>query len=173
MSRSHTPGVTSSRVSRSDSDRPSVPSSVKSQARAAENLLIIRNAASLHTWRQQVRTFTRTSSLPTVQLQLPELPSDLNQSMSALANEYQKECGCTSGSFFMSFTVVALIVSYFLSGGHLSGINLTHVISLVVITVFSTLSGKLLGLLWARWRLLKLATNLHATVVRAAQGASV
>ncbi|MDO9371821.1 MAG: hypothetical protein Q7U07_04430 [Gammaproteobacteria bacterium] len=71
----------------------------------------------------------------------------------------------------MSVTVVAVIVSYFVSGNHLSNINLLHVLSLVGITVLAALSGKLLGLFWARWRLLRLATSVHNMIVRATQRA--
>ena len=143
-------------------------SHISYQSRAGDNTLVIRDSVSAQMWRQQLRTLTRTSNLPTVLFQLPELSSEQNRSTSALADSYHKACGCTSGSFFMSATVMALIVSYFVSGGHLSDINLTHVISFVAITTLGALSGKLLGLVWARWRLLNLATNIYAKVVRTA-----
>jgi hypothetical protein len=71
----------------------------------------------------------------------------------------------------MSAAVVAMVVSYFTSGNHLSSINLPHVLSFVGITVVAALSGKLLGLLWARWRLLRLANMAHNMIVRAKQQA--
>lgn len=132
-----------------------------------ENTLVIRDLASLDLWRQQLRKITWSSNLPAVQFQLHEFSFEQNQSLSALAGSFQKACGCGSGSFLMSFTVVAVIVSYFLSGNRLSNINLRQVLSFVGITVLAALSGKLLGLLWARWRLLRLATGMHNTIVRA------
>lgn len=146
---------------------------VTRQTRAAGNPLVIRDSASLQRWRKQLRTLTRARNLPAVLFQLPELSYEQNRSLSALAGGYQKACGCTSGSFFMSVTVVALIVSYFVSGGHLSGLHLTHVVSLVGLTSLAALSGKLLGLLWARWQLVRLATHLYDTLVSAAPRATL
>ena len=136
-----------------------------------ENTLVIHDLASLDLWRQQLRKIMWSRNLPAVQFQLQEFSFEQNQSFSALASSFQKACGCGSGSFFMSVTVVAMVVSYFLSGNHLSNITLPHVLSFVGITVLAALSGKLLGLLGARWRLLRLATSMHNMIVRAAQRA--
>jgi uncharacterized protein involved in propanediol utilization len=138
-----------------------------------ENTLVIRDLASLDLWRQQLRKITWSWNLPAVQFQLQEFSLEQNQSFSALASGFQKACGCGSGSFLMSFTVVAILVSYFVSGNHLSNINLRNVLSFVGITVLAALSGKLLGLLWARWRLLRLATSVHNMIVRASRRAAV
>jgi uncharacterized protein involved in propanediol utilization len=131
-----------------------------------ENTLVIRDLASLDLWRQQLRKIMPSGNLPAVQFQLQEFSFEQNQSFSALASSFQKACGCGSGSFLMSVTVVAILVSYFVSGNRLSNINLRQVLSFVGITVLAALSGKLLGLLWARWRLLRLATSVHNMIVR-------
>lgn len=138
---------------------------------ARTNTLVIRDLASLDLWRQQLRNITWSRNLPAAQFQLQEFSYEQNQRFSALASSFQKACGCASSGFFMSVTVVAVIVSYFVSGNHLSNINLLHVLSLVGITVLAALSGKLLGLFWARWRLLRLATSVHNMIVRATQRA--
>ena len=131
-----------------------------------ENTLVIRDLASLDLWRQQLRKIMPSGNLPAVQFQLQELSLEQNQSLSALSSSFQKACGCGSGSVLMSVTVVAIVVSYFVSGNRLSNINLRQVLSFVGITVLAALSGKLLGLLWARWRLLRLATSVHNMIVR-------
>jgi hypothetical protein len=132
-----------------------------------EKTLVVRDLGSLDLWRQQLRMITWSWNLPAVQFQLQEFSSEQNQSFSALAGSFQKACGCGSGSFLMSFTVAAVIISYFVSGNRFSNINLRQVLSFVGITVLAALAGKLLGLLWARWRLLRLATGVHNTIVRA------
>jgi hypothetical protein len=132
-----------------------------------DNTLVIRDSASFQTWRRQLRAITLTGSLPTVLFQLPELSYEKNQSVSALASGYQKACGCASGGFFMSLTVVTIVVSYFVSGNHLSDINLRRVLSFIGAVVLAAVVGKLLGLFWARWRLLRLATGIHVEVARA------
>lgn len=138
---------------------------------AIENMLVIGDLASLQMWRRQLRNIMQPRNLPAVQFQLQEFSGEQNRNFSALAGGFQRACGCASGGFFMSVTVVAIIVSYFVSGNHLSNINLPHVLSFVGITVLATLCGKLLGLFWARWRLLRLATSMHNMIVRAAQRA--
>ena len=136
-----------------------------------ENTLVIGDLASLDLWKQQLRSIMESRNLPTVQFQLQEFSCEQNQSFSALASDFQKACGCASGGFFMSVSVVAIIVSYFESGNHLSNIKLLNILSFVGITVLATLCGKLLGLLWARWRLLRLAASVHNMIVRATQRA--
>lgn len=136
-----------------------------------EHTLVIGDLASLDLWRQQLRSIMWSRNLPAVEFQLQEFSCEQNHSFSSLTSSFQKACGCTSGSFFMSVTVVALLISYFGSGGHLSNINLLHVLSFVGITVLAALSGKLLGLFWARWRLLRLTTSVRNMIVRAAQRA--
>ena len=130
-----------------------------------ENTLIIRDLASVELWRRQLRKIIWSWNLPVIEFQLEEFSSEQNQSFSTLAGSFQKACGCGSGSFFMSVTVIATVVSYFLEGNHFSSITLPHVLYFVGITVFAALFGKLLGLLWARWRLLRLATNMRNMIV--------
>lgn len=137
----------------------------------AENTLVIRDLASLDRWRQHLRKIMWSQNLPAVEFQLQEFSFEQNQSFSMLAGGFQKACGCEGGSFLMSVTVVAIVVAYFVSGNHLSNINLRNVLSFVGITVFAALFGKLLGLLWARWRLLRLATSVHHKIVGAARRA--
>lgn len=131
-----------------------------------ENTLVIRDLASLDLWRQQLRKIMWSRNLPAVDFQLQKFSSEQNQSFSALARGFQNACGCGSGSFLMSVTAVAMLVSYFLSGNGLSNINLRNVLTFVGITVLAALTGKLLGLLWARWRLLRLATSVDNMIAR-------
>ena len=72
----------------------------------------------------------------------------------------------------MSATVIAIVISYFFSDSYLFEISIIHVAAFVGITALAALLGKLLGLLWARGRLLMLATDTHDMVVSAAQQAN-
>jgi len=136
-----------------------------------ENTLVIRDLASLDLWGQQLRNIMWSGNLPAVQFQLQVFSYEQNQSFSALASSLQKACGCASSGFFMSVTVVAIVVSFFVSGNRLSDISLLNALSFVGITVLAALFGKLLGLFWARWRLLRLAARVHKMIVRRAHGA--
>ncbi len=136
-----------------------------------ENTLVIRDLASLYLWAQQLRNIMWSRNLPAAKFELQEFSCEQNQSFSALASGFQKACGCASGGFFMSVAVVVMVVSYFVSGNHLSNISLSNVLFFVGITVLAALSGKLLGLLWARWRMLRLAASVRNKIVRATQRA--
>ena len=76
-----------------------------------ENAIVIRELASLDRWRQQLRSTVWPRDLPIVQFQIRQVSSEQNDSLSALAGSLQKACGCKSGGFFMTVTVVAMVVS--------------------------------------------------------------
>jgi hypothetical protein len=141
----------------------------KENGMAGHSTHAIDDLVSLQAWTRQLRTIIRPQGLPAILVQLPEFSDEQNQSLSALANRYRTACGCTSGGLFMSVAVVSLLTSYFTSGNTFFDITFPHVVSFVGITVLAVLSGKLLGLLWARWRLLRLATRVHKMVVSATQ----
>ena len=132
-----------------------------------ENTLVIRDLASLDLWGQQLRNIMWSRNLPVVQFEFQEFSDEQNQNFSTLAGSFQNACGCGIGGLFMTATVVTLVVSYFVSGNHLSDIGFSHVLSLVGITVLAMLFGKLLGLFWARWRLFRLATRVRNMIVSA------
>lgn len=133
------------------------------------NAVVIRDLASLRQWRQQLRSTLWARDLPIVQFQIRQVSSQQNDSFSVLAGSLQKACGCGIGGFFMTAAIVAMVVSFFVSGNQLSSITLLQVLSFVGITVLASLAGKLFGLFWARWRLLRLATSVRNTIVGASQ----
>jgi len=136
---------------------------------AIENTLVIRDLASLQIWRHQLRNILWSRNLPAAEFQLREFLGEQNRSFSALASSLQRTCGCASSGFVMSVTVVVMIISYYVSGNHFSNINIQHVLFFLGTTVLAALSGKLLGLAWARWRLLRLAISIYDRVVIARQ----
>ncbi len=135
-----------------------------SQIQVADNTILICDLVTLRKWKKQLHSITLTYDLPDVWFQFSEFSDLQNRSMSTLANNYKMECGCTVGSYIMSITVIAIIVSFFISGGRLSNIHLTHIFHFVAITILGALFGKILGLLWARWQLLRLAINISRNI---------
>ena len=95
---------------------------------ATEDTLVICDLATLQMWRHKLRSNMWTRNLPTVQFQLPEFSYEQNNNLAALASGFQGACGCASGGFFMSVTVVATIGSYFMSGSRFANINLPQVV---------------------------------------------
>jgi hypothetical protein len=118
---------------------------------------VIADVASLQEWRRQVRSLKATRDLPKVVFQLPELSAERNRSLSAMADAYRTACGCSVGRFVMSAAFVGSMLSYFLGGGTLERPSLQQFVALFGITFVAALAGKLIGQLWARWRLIRLA----------------
>ena len=65
----------------------------------------------------------------------------------------------------MSAALMISALVYFRSGRHVTDIGLRQALFLLAIAVFSALTGKLVGLAWARWRLIRIASRLHDLVV--------
>jgi hypothetical protein len=128
--------------------------------------LDIHDLASLNRWKQKLWTTVWPLKLPTVQFSLRELSGEQNRSISALAESLRNACGCASSGLFMSVTVVSAIPSYFFSGNRLSSVSLIDVLMLIGMTVLGALCGKLGGVIWARFRLMRLAASVRETLVR-------
>jgi hypothetical protein len=130
--------------------------------RTMDKILVIYDLASLRSWRRQLLSITGVRYLP--DFQFAELSYEQNSKASALARGYQKACGCRSGGVVMSATAVALLIWHVASGGHSFDSALAYLPSLAGIVLASGLLGKLLELLWARCRLLRLTRNLRVMV---------
>lgn len=138
----------------------SVLPTVAEDVRPAEGTLVICDSESLQIWQRHLRGVIRPDRLPAVHFALPALSRDQNRSVSALAHEYRRACGCASAGVAAGVAIVAAAATYFVLGGHLDAIGARHAIGLVGITALALFAGKLFGLLWARWRLWRLASEL-------------
>ena len=121
---------------------------------------MIRDLVSLQAWRCQLRNVSP-RPLPVVEFRLPELAPEQNRSFTLLASGYRGACGCSSSGLFMSVAVVATIISYLAGGGELGGVDAQRLLAFVGIVVVASLLGKLAGLAWARWQLVRLAVAVY------------
>lgn len=126
--------------------------------------LLVRDVESLRDWQRQLRVLTPTR-LSGVTFALPELSPEENRSFSVAADSYRKACGCGTGASFMSAAVAGAVVWFFLADRRLSEIALRQVVYLIAIGAVAALSGKLLGLIHARWKLVKLTARALETVI--------
>ena len=133
---------------------------------------VIDDLPSLDLWVRQVHSMVSSRHLPAVQFRVQGISGEQNQEFSALSSRFQTACGCSSGAVFMSFSVVAMLANFFTSGNTLSDIGLTDALSFVGIAVLAALTGKALGLFWARCRLMRLATSVRELVLSAPQRAA-
>ncbi len=89
----------------------------------------------------------------------PRLDQQENERLSLLTHSYMNECGCAFGSLFISLTAGASVVYYFSSGGTVDGITVRDLSLLVGLTVAGAIAGKILGLLLARIKMLRLVRH--------------
>lgn len=123
--------------------------------------VLINNLATFKEWSISLRKFQLEKDLVTYNLKLPELSPDENQMTGNQINRYNNACGCETGSLFMSLTLISTVAAYFISGGKFSTITFSQVLWGAGITLFAALAGKGIGLLFARWKLIKLSDSLE------------
>jgi hypothetical protein len=131
-----------------------------------DKTLVIADLPSLELWRKRLRNIVGPRALYPVKFELPMFSAQYNHNLSALARGLQKSCGCASGGFFTSMTFASLTAWFFLSGHAFSSITFSHLKFLAGYTILAALGGKLVGLAWARWRLLRLAAKTQAMASR-------
>lgn len=104
---------------------------------------------------RQLRTFSLVSNMPDYQFTIPELSESINQEKSQLLNNYKNECGCSTGSLFMGVSIISIISYYLISKQGISDIDLKNLLLFTVLVIGSALIGKIVGLLWARFRMIQ------------------
>jgi hypothetical protein len=129
------------------------------RANAVDKSEVVGDVEALLAWRGKLWQIHRPGLPRDVQFELPWLAEQENQNLSLLARELRNACGCASGGLLTSITFVACAASHFRSGKGVRDIGLAEAGSLLTSMVTAALVGKLLGLLWARWRLWRLATH--------------
>jgi hypothetical protein len=123
--------------------------------------IIIDDFSSFNEWRNELRKFRPGSASKHFSFNLAKLPSSENEHLGKIVNSYNQECGCNSGSFFMTFVVLITVAGYFINGGKFSAIGFHQLGWLAGITILAAVTGKIFGLLRARWKLIKLSNNLN------------
>lgn len=104
----------------------------------------------------QLRAISFVRKLPDYQFDIPELSAEVNQKASQVMNKYKNECGCFTGGLFMGISVISVISYYLISSQSVSDVGLKHLIFFIVLISGGALTGKMIGLLWARFRMVQL-----------------
>lgn len=126
--------------------------------------ILIDNLTKFNQWRSRLRTFNYPGDLNRYQLELPELTPTENQNLSDLVNRYSSECGCNSGSIFMSLLFMLTVAAYFVTGGTISAIGFHQLGWLASITFGAAVTGKIFGLLRAKWSIISLTNQVSQTI---------
>jgi hypothetical protein len=88
-------------------------------------------------------------------LKIAQWDADENNRVSNIINSYGRNCGCNSKFVFICIAFILYAVYYFFSGGTFSAVSADEFIWLIIYTISGAVAGKLLGLTYARWRMIK------------------
>jgi hypothetical protein len=112
-------------------------------------------------WTRTLRKFSLNNELKTYTFNLTEFSVEENQRISGQVTEYHNACGCNTGSLTMTITLVSAVSYFFISGGTISTLSGNDILLGSGITIAGALVGKAIGLLQARWKLIRLAQHLQ------------
>ena len=132
----------------------------KAQAITREKI-VIDNFPVFEEWEKSLHRFNSSRDFKTYVFNLPEFSFYENLNISTEVDYYNAACGCKTGSFMMSLSVVVLISNYFISGGRFSEITFYQLLAFIGMILLSALTGKAIGLLHAYWNLIKIARNIR------------
>lgn len=104
---------------------------------------------------RQLRAISLVSKMPDYQFTIPELSESTNHETSQLMNNYKNDCGCFTGGLFMGVSFISIISYYLISRQRIFDINLKHFIFIISFIFGSAIIGKIVGLLWARFRMVQ------------------
>jgi hypothetical protein len=130
---------------------------------------MIQEISSFEQLQVVVRQFGLTSivgRVPRFRFVIAGLPEATNREATERMSNYQSECGCFAGGLTMGASVLAFIILFIVSGRSPVGGGFRGVAWFFVLLVVSTLAGKLLGLLWARVRMVRLMRKMAARAER-------
>jgi len=96
-------------------------------------------------------------------LQLPQLETDENNRLTSILNNYSGKCGGNTKNVAMGMALTAYIIAHFFEGGTFSSFGVDGVISVTVYTLFGAIMGKLSGLIYIRWKMIKFIGKLLST----------
>jgi hypothetical protein len=119
--------------------------------------------ATFNAWRKEIRSLLF-SDFPEYTFNLPVLSEVENKELTRQVKNYTGECGCQTGSFLMSMIFIGSVAWYFISGNKFSEISFRDVLLLGGFTLAGAITGKVAGLISARWKLIKLSNELNEKI---------
>jgi hypothetical protein len=105
---------------------------------------------------------------PHYQFAIPDLPESSNRQASQWMSKYRNVCGCFTGHLLMGVTLISFTVHYLASGRGISEFGLRDFAVFIALFVGSALLGKMLGVLWARVRMVQVIRKMMALANRQA-----
>jgi len=124
---------------------------------------VIKTYTELNELHHHLRKFDVYHKGEKYRLRIPELGAEENNRLSSIINKYSRKCGCSTGNLMMSMAFTFYMAYYFFTGGTFSSFGTDELIWLAVSTLLGAIIGKLSGLIYFRWKMLKFISKLLAS----------
>ncbi len=116
---------------------------------------LIKNYADLHYLHIRLYKYDIYRKLEKYKAVIPQWDADENKKTTEMINKYSKKCGCASGKFAVFFVFVLYALKYYKTHGTFVNVGWYQLILVTIICLCGAIAGKLLGLIYARWQLIK------------------
>ncbi|HEY6979003.1 MAG TPA: hypothetical protein VH396_22060 [Chitinophagaceae bacterium] len=124
---------------------------------------VIKSYTELYELHQHLRKFDLYHKGEKYKFQLPQFDTAENNRVSRIINDYSEKCGGSTKNFAMGIAFAIYVVYYFSKGGTFSSLSGSQIISLAVCTLLGAIAGKLSGVIYFRWKMIKFIGKLLAT----------
>jgi len=125
---------------------------------------VIKSYTELYELHEHLRKFDVYHKGEKYRLQLPHLEADENNRITSIVNDYSGKCGGNTKNVAMGMTfTIYIIVYYFSEGGTFYSFGVDEFILLTICTLLGAIVGKLLGLIYIRWKMIKFIGKLLST----------
>ena len=116
---------------------------------------LIKTYADLHYLHIRLYKYDVYRKLEKYKAAIPQWNEDENKRITEMINKYDRKYGRTSGIFTMVFVFLITLIIYFISQGTFANAGLYELIALCIFSLAGAVAGKLAGLVYARWQLIK------------------
>ena len=123
--------------------------------------VLINNPSRLNEWAKSLRILRRSDESKIFVFDFNEFSFYENVNISTQVDYYYTASGSKTGSFLMILTFLTTICTYFILGGSFPEITFTRILMCIGLTILGAMIGKMIGLLNARWNLIKLAKDMQ------------
>ncbi len=116
---------------------------------------LIKTNADLHYLHVRLYKYDVYRRLENYKTVMPQWNADENKKTTETINKYGKKCGCASGKFATAFVLFSYALKYYKIHGSFANVGWYQLIFATILCLCAAIAGKLLGLIYARWQLIK------------------
>jgi len=116
----------------------------------------IKSYTELHNYLHNYDVFYKSERY---KLKIPQWDAEENNRIGNIINNYPRKCSCNAGNAFICIAFILYAAYHFCKGGIVL-IEKDEFIWFIIYAIFSAVTGKLLGLAYTRWQMIKFTEKL-------------